>query len=37
MIENSRIILGIHYPSDNLFGKKIAETLINIPNVENLL
>ena len=37
MIENSRIILGVHYPSDNAFGKKIAETIVNIPNFENLL
>lgn len=37
MIENSRVILGVHYPSDNEFGKKIAETLINIPDFENLL
>lgn len=37
MIENSRVILGVHYPSDNLFGKKIAETIVNIPNFENLL
>lgn len=37
MIENSRVILGVHYPSDNEFGKKIAETLIDIPDFENLL
>ena len=37
MIENSRVILGVHYPSDNEFGKKIAETLINIPNFEEII
>ena len=37
MIENSRIIMGVHYPSDNAFGKKIAETIVNIPNFENIL
>lgn len=37
MIENSRVILGVHFPSDNEFGKKIAESLIEIPNFENLL
>jgi hypothetical protein len=36
MIENSRVILGVHYPSDNEFGKKIAETLINIPEFEKI-
>lgn len=37
MIENSRIILGVHFPSDNAFGRKIAETLIQVPDFENLL
>ena len=37
MIENSRVILGVHFPSDNEFGRKIAETIIDVPNFENLL
>lgn len=36
-IENSRIILGVHYPSDNLFGKQIAEILTNNEEFNSIL
>ena len=34
-IADTRIAMGVHYPSDNDFGKKIALTLRDIPEVRN--
>lgn len=34
-ISDTRIAMGIHYPSDNNFGKKIAMTLIHYPEVRD--
>ena len=34
-ISDTRIAMGVHYPSDNEFGKKIALTLRDIPEVRN--
>jgi len=36
MIENSRIVLGVHFRSDNDFGKKIAEAIIEMPEFEHI-
>lgn len=37
LIENSRIILGVHYLSDNAFGRQIAETIVNIDGFEDII
>ena len=34
-VSDTRIAMGVHYPSDNEFGKKIALTLIDLPEVRD--
>ena len=34
-ISNSRIILGVHYPSDNKFGIELTKSLLQKDEIKN--